>query len=67
VNKQNTATMRYERQDGNPHYWVVVVRDDRELCRFPYENMRHYTFLYAVPDDAREFIMFWAKMLVSPD
>jgi len=67
VSSAEQITMRYEPKDHNEHYWVVLMRDNIEVFRFPYENMRHYADLYRMSRDAREYIMFWAKMIVDPD
>lgn len=62
-----SVTMRYEDKDDKKHYWVVLLRGTKEIFRFPYENMRHYADLYRMPIDAREYVLFWAKMIVDPD
>ena len=63
------VTMRYEDNGDKKNYWVVLTEGEggRLLYKFPYEHMRHYADLYRMRSDAREYILFWAKMLVDPD
>ena len=59
--------MKYEDKGEKEGYWCVLYREGKEIFRFPYENMRHYADLYRMPSDAREYVLFWAKMLENPD
>jgi hypothetical protein len=66
---ENRVTMHYEDDGDKKRYWVVLTegKGGKILFKFPYENMRHYADLYRMRDDAREYILFWAKMIVDPD
>lgn len=63
---EEKVDMRYEDRESEKGATCVFTSHGKEY-RLRYEFILTLAQLYDVPDDVREYILFWAKMLNDPD
>lgn len=65
--EQDKVEMRYEGDRSQHDKLECVFTYKGKEYRLMYYQMAVFAGLYNMPEEVREYILFWAKMLNSPD
>jgi len=65
--EKQTVDMRYEGDRKQHDKLECIFSYNGKEYRLMYHQMAVFANLYSLPEEVREYILFWAKMLNNPD